>query len=401
MRLASRTSKLKASPTLLLASRARELAAQGKPVISLTVGEPDWPTFPCASEAGIEAIQKNITKYTPANGTVEVRKAILEKTKEDLGLEFGLNEVTVGPGNKFVIFQALQVLCEAGDEVIIQSPYWVSYPTMIELSGAAPKIVQTDASSRFMLTAAQLESAINSKTKAFLFCSPSNPTGLHYSMAELQAFAAVLRKYPQVMILSDDIYNRLLLDGCRVAPHLLHVAPDLRNRVISFNGGSKAYSMTGWRIGWATGPKDVIQAMTDYQSQALGAPSSISQHALIAAIKKGEGDIQKTITLLQRRKKVFMEELQKIPRVKVYEPSGAFYIWMDISHYLGKRFEDQTLTEDRQVSQILLEKYFVGTVPGLESGMNGYLRLSFATEEKQLQEAAQRMRDFFEKLNSV
>lgn len=220
-------------------------------------------------------------------------------------------------------------------------------------------------------------------------------------MAELQAFAAVLRKYPQVMILSDDIYNRLLLDGCRVAPHLLHVAPDLRNRVISFNGGSKAYSMTGWRIGWATGPKDVIQAMTDYQSQALGAPSSISQHALIAAIKKGEGDIQKTITLLQRRKKVFMEELQKIPRVKVYEPSGAFYIWMDISHYLGKRFEDQTLTEDRQVSQILLEKYFVGTVPGLESGMNGYLRLSFATEEKQLQEAAQRMRDFFEKLNSV
>lgn len=398
MRLASRTQKLKPSPTLQLAARARELASQGHKVISLTVGEPDWPTFSCASEAGIEAIQKNITKYTPANGTVELRKAIITKTKEDLGVDYGLNEVTVGPGNKFVIFQALQVLCEAGDEVIIQSPYWVSYPTMIELSGAAAKIVEANSSCDFMLKAQQFEKAITSKTKAFLFCSPSNPTGLHYSIEDLKAFAEVFRKHPQIMIFSDDIYNRLLLDGSRVAPHILHVAPDLKDRVISFNGGSKAYSMTGWRIGWATGPKDVIQAMSDYQSQALGAPSSISQHAAVAAIQKGEDDIKKTIELLQRRKKVFTEELNQIPNVKVYEPTGAFYIWMDISAYLGKKFESTTIEQDRQISQILLEKFFVGTVPGMESGMNGYLRLSFATDEKLLKEASQRMKDFFQNL---
>ena len=398
MRLASRTSKLKASPTLQLAARAKELAAQGHDVISLTVGEPDWPTYECASKAGIEAIEKNITKYTPASGTVELRKTIAAKTKEDLGQDYALNEITVGPGNKFIIFQALQVLCEAGDEVIIQSPYWVSYPTMIELSGATPVIAETSAASNFMLKARDFEKYITPKTKVFLFCSPSNPTGLHYSKQEIQEFAELFRKYPQIIIFSDDIYNRLLLDGSRVAPHLLHVAPDLRDRLISFNGGSKAYSMTGWRIGWATGPKDIIQAMGDYQSQATGAPSSISQHALIAALKNGEDDIKKTIHLLVGRKNAFMAELNKIPKVKVYEPTGAFYIWMDVSSYLGKKFESTVIEQDRQISQILLEKFFVGTVPGMESGMNGYLRLSFATEEKLLREAGQRMRDFFMQL---
>lgn len=398
MRLSSRTSKLKASPTLQLAARAKELAAQGHKVISLTVGEPDWPTYECASQAGIEAIQKNMTKYTPASGTVELRKVIAEKTKEDLGQEYSLNEITVGPGNKFVIFQALQVLCEAGDEVIIQSPYWVSYPTMIELSGATAVVAETTATSSFMLKARDFEKYVTLKTKAFLFCSPSNPTGLHYSEKDLKELADVLKKYPQIVIFSDDIYNRLLLDGSRVAPHLLHVAPDLKDRVVSFNGGSKAYSMTGWRIGWATGPRDIIQAMGDYQSQATGAPSSIAQHALISALKNGEADIKKTLHLLQGRKKAIMQELSKIPQVKVYEPTGAFYIWMDISPYLGKKFETTVIEHDRQISQILLEKFFVGTVPGMESGMNGYLRLSFATEEKLLIEASLRMKDFFSQL---
>ncbi len=397
-RLSSRTSKLKASPTLQLAARAKELAAQGHNVISLTVGEPDWPTYDCASQAGIEAIQQNITKYTPASGTVDLRKMIVLKTKEDLGQDYALNEITVGPGNKFVIFQALQVLCEAGDEVIIQAPYWVSYPTMIELSGATPVVAEASAASNFMLKAKDFEKYVTQKTKAFLFCSPSNPTGLHYSEQELKEFAEVFRKNPQIIILSDDIYNRLLLDGSRVAPHLLHVAPDLKDRLVSFNGGSKAYSMTGWRIGWATGPRDIIQAMGDYQSQATGAPSSIAQHALIAALKNGETDIKKTILLLQKRKEVFMKELNKISRVKVYEPTGAFYIWMDVSSYLGKKFESTVIEQDRQISQILLEKFFVGTVPGMESGMNGYLRLSFATDEKLLKEASLRMQDFFSQL---
>jgi aspartate aminotransferase len=395
MRLASRTSKLKASPTLALAARAKELAAQGHNVISLTVGEPDWPTYESASRAGIEAIQKNITKYTAAQGTPELRKIIAQKTKEDLGQDYALNEVTVGPGNKFVIFQALQVLCEAGDEVIIQAPYWVSYPTMIELSGATPVVAMTTAASNFMLKAKDFEKHITKKTKAFLFCSPSNPTGLHYSAEELKEFAEVFRRHPDIVIFSDDIYNRLLLNGEKVAPHILHVAPDLRNRVVSFNGGSKAYSMTGWRIGWATGPKEIIQAMSDYQSQATGAPNSISQYALGAAIQQAEPDIKKTIELLVRRKNAFTKELNQIPNVKVYEPTGAFYIWRDVSAYLGKKFESTVIEQDRQISQILLEKFFVGTVPGAESGTNGYLRLSFATDEKLLCEASQRMKQFF------
>ena len=397
MRLSQRASKLKASPTLKLAARAKELAAAGHDVISLTVGEPDWPTYPAAALAGHEAIDKNITKYTPANGTVELRKIIVKKTREDLGQDYSLQEVVVGPGTKFIIFSALQVLCAEGDEVILQSPYWVSYPTMIELSGARPVIVNSTEKDNYKLSAKDFEKAITPKTKAFLFCSPCNPTGLHYTKEELTEFAEVLRRHPQVLILSDDIYNRLLLNGERVAPHLLHVAPDLKDRVVAFNGGSKAYSMTGWRIGWACGPQDIIQAMGDYQSQSTGAPSSISQHALGAAIEKCEDDIAKTLVLLKSRKATAMKELRRIPSVKVFEPTGAFYIWLDVKAYLGKKFENQVLDDDRQISQILLETFYVGTVPGVEAGLNGFLRLSFAIEEKRLEEACRRMSDFFSK----
>ncbi len=397
MRLSARASRLKASPTLKLAARAKELTVAGHDVISLTVGEPDWPTYPAAAQAGHEAIDKNMTKYTPANGTPELRKVIAEQAKTDLGIQYSASEVVVGPGAKFVIFSALQVLCGDQDEVILQAPYWVSYPTMIELSGAKPVIVSASASNNFKLTAAEFEKAITPKTKAFLFCSPSNPTGLHYTKQELQEFVQVLKRHPQIVVLSDDIYNRLLLDGERVAPHLLHLAPELKDRVISFNGGSKAYSMTGWRIGWATGPQDIIQAMGDYQSQATGAPSSISQYALMKAIQSCEFDIQNTIQLLQKRKAVAMKELNKIPQVKAYEPTGAFYIWLDVSSYLGKKYENQVIEDDRQISQILLENYYVGTVPGVEAGVNGFLRLSFAVKETRLEEACNRMAQFFSK----
>ena len=398
MRLSARASHLKASPTLKLAARAKELSALGHDVISLTVGEPDWPTYPAASEAGHEAIDQNITKYTPANGTLDLRKAIAKKVKEDLNIHYEPTEVVVGPGNKFVIFSALQVLCSPGDEVIIQAPYWVSYPTMIELADAKPVVIKTTAKENFKLQAEEFEKAITSKTKAILFCSPCNPTGLHYTVEELKKFVDVLKRHPQVFVLSDDIYNRLLLNGEKVAPHLLQIAPELKDRVIAFNGGSKAYSMTGWRIGWATGPKDVIQAMGDYQSQATGAPSSIAQHAAIAAIEKCEPDIAKTIGLLRKRKAVAMESIQKIPGLKFSEPTGAFYLWVDVSHYLGKKFESQTIEDDRQISQILLEKFFVGTVPGMEAGVNGFLRLSFAVQEAKIQAACQRMHDFFTQL---
>lgn len=398
MRLSKRASYLKASPTLKLAARAKELAQAGHDVISLTVGEPDWPTYEAATKAGHEALDKNITKYTPANGTLELRQTIVKKVKEDLGQTYTPGEVVVGPGTKFIIFSALQALCSPGDEVIIQAPYWVSYPTMIELADAKPVVVTTSTKENFKLQADQFEKAITNKTKAFLFCSPCNPTGLHYTKAELEAFVAVFRKHPQIFILSDDIYNRLLFTGEKVAPHLLHLAPDLKDRVISFNGGSKAYSMTGWRIGWATGPQDVIQAMGDYQSQATGAPSSIAQHALKAAIESCESDIINTVEMLKKRKAVALQGLSKISGIKTSEPTGAFYLWVDVSSFLGRKYEGVTIEDDRQISQILLEKFFVGTVPGAEAGVNGFLRLSFAVQEAKLTEACARMAKFFSEL---
>jgi len=389
---------LKPSPTLFLVARAKELQAQGHPVISLTVGEPDWPTFGIPSLAGIEAIQKNITKYTAASGTLELRKVIAERVKKDLGISYAANEVTVASGAKYVIFAALQMLLDPGDEVILHSPYWVSYPTMVELAGGIPKVVFCDEKEGFKLTAQELEKAITPKTKAFLFCSPSNPTGLMYSKTELQAFAEVLKKHPRVVILSDDIYNSLVLDGSGIAPHLLHVAPELKDRLVAINGGSKAYSMTGWRIGWAVGPQKLIQAMGDYQSQTTGAPSSIAQHALQAAIPNCDQDIKAVIDLLRKRKTAALDEFKKIPEMKISSPEGAFYLWVNIKKFLGKTYKDQKIETDKDFAEILLTKFFVATVPGTECGNNGYLRLSFATSEEKMKSAVARIVEFIANL---
>lgn len=393
--ISSRAQNLKPSPTLFLVARAKELQAQGHDVISLTVGEPDWPTFSAPSQAGIEAIQKNITKYTPANGTLDLRKVIAEKLKKDLGVSYSANEVMVGPGAKFVIFSALAMLCDPGDEVIIHSPYWVSYPTMVELAGGVPRILTCDEKDNFKLTAEALSRAIHAKTKAFLFCSPSNPTGLMYSKAELEKFAEVFRKNPHVVILSDDIYNQLVFTpGISLAPHLLHVAPDLKDRVIAFNGGSKAYSMTGWRIGWASGPQRVIQAMGDYQSQTTGAPSSIAQHALLTAIKSCDEDIRQVVQKLMKRKEIALSEFKKIPEFKISSPEGAFYLWVNIKSLLGKSYQGQKIETDKDFAELLLTKIFVATVPGTECGNNGYLRLSFATSEEKMKAAVDRISGF-------
>lgn len=389
--LSKRAQNLKTSPTLFLVAKAKELQSQGHPVISLTVGEPDWPTFPVAALAGQEAIEKGYTKYTPANGTVELRQAIVEKVKSEIGLEYGIKNVTVASGAKFIIFGALQMLCSPGDEVIINSPYWVSYPTMVELADGVPVIVNCGEENHFKMTPEKLEKAITPKTKAFLFCSPSNPTGLVYTREELRALAEVLKRHPQVMVISDDMYNRLMFDGNKVAPHILHVAPELKERVVMINGGSKAYSMTGWRIGWAVGPEKLITAMGDYQSQSTGSPSSISQYAAVAAIKHSESDIEQVVKTLIQRKNSAMEVFRKVPQLRVIEPQGAFYLWVEMKSLYGKSYKGRTIEGSRDFADILLNDYFVATVPGSECGCDGYLRLSFACSETQMQEAIQRM----------
>lgn len=396
--LSKRAKNLKTSPTLFLVAKAKELQAQGHPVISLTVGEPDWPTFPAAARAGQEAIEKGITKYTPANGTVELRQAISGKIKNELGLEYSPKEITVASGAKFIIFGALQMLVSPGEEVILNSPYWVSYPTMIELADGAPVIVDCGEEEHFKMTPEKLEKAITAKTKVFLFCSPSNPTGLVYSLEELKALAEVLKRHPQVFIISDDMYNRLMFDGSKVAPHILQAAPELKDRVILVNGGSKAYSMTGWRIGWAAGPEKVITAMGDYQSQSTGSPSSISQYAAIAAIKSSEPDIEAVVQTLIKRKTAAMEEFKKVPSLRVIEPQGAFYLWVEMKSLYGKSFEGRKIESSKDLADILLNKYYVATVPGNECGSDGYLRLSFACSEAQMKEAIQRMASCIQKL---
>ncbi len=390
--LSKRAKNLKTSPTLFLVAKAKELQSQGHKVISLTVGEPDWATYPAAAQAGHDAIQLGMTKYTAASGTPEIKKAILERLEIDLKLKYGTGEVAVTSGAKYAIFAALQVLCDPRDEVIIHSPYWVSYPTMVELADAVPRIVTCTEESNFKITAEQLEKNINSNTKVFLFCSPSNPTGFVYTKEELRRIADVLKKYPRVHIISDDMYNRLMFDGSNCAPHILEVAPELKDRTVIINGGSKAYSMTGWRIGWAVGPQKIIQALGDYASQSTGAPSSISQHAATAAIINCEGDIKATNIVLKKRLAAALHEFQTIPEFHIFEPQGAFYLWVDIRKVMGRAYQGVNVSSSKDFCQILLEKFYVATVPGEEFGNPGYMRLSFAIETTKMAEGIGRMK---------
>lgn len=393
--LSKKAASIKSSPTLALVAKAKELQSQGHNVISLTVGEPDWPTYKVAADAGINAIQTGFTKYTAANGTIELRKAIAARTEADLGFTYNpAKEIAVTSGAKYAIYTALQCLCDPGDEVIIHSPYWVSYPAMAELADAVPKIVDCRKEHNFKLSAERLEQAITPKTKVFLFCSPSNPTGFVYSKEELKAIADVLKKYPRVAVISDDMYNRLMLDGTHIAPHILQVAPELRERTVLINGGSKAYSMTGWRIGWAMGPEKLIKAIGDFASQSTGAPSSIAQAAAEKALLHTEGDIKNTVELLKIRLESAIKRMAAITGLEVYRPDGAFYLWINVEKFLGRKYKGEVVQSSAQFGKIYLEDYFVATVPGEEFGEPGYMRLSFAIESEKFNEAMDRMQKF-------
>lgn len=398
--LSKKAASIKSSPTLALVAKAKELQAQGHNVISLTVGEPDWPTYKVAADAGINAIQTGFTKYTAANGTIELRKAIAARTEADLGFTYNpVKEIAVTSGAKYAIYTALQCLCDVGDEVIIHSPYWVSYPAMAELADAVPKIVDCKLEHNFKLSAERLEQAITPKTKVFLFCSPSNPTGFVYSKEELKAMADVLKKHPRVVVISDDMYNRLMLDGTHIAPHLLQVAPELRERTILINGGSKAYSMTGWRIGWAMGPEKVIKAIGDFASQSTGAPSSIAQAAAEKALLHSEQDIKNTVELLKTRLNSALKRMSDIKDLVVYKPDGAFYLWINVQKFLGRKYKGEPVQSSAQFGKIYLEDFFVATVPGEEFGEPGFIRLSFATQSEKFNEAMDRMQKFISQMS--
>lgn len=396
--LSKRVENLKSSPTLALAAKAKELKNQGLDVYSLTVGEPDWDTFDLIKKVGIEAIQAGQTKYSPAEGTPELRAAICQQTVLDLGVHYDPKQVTVTAGAKFVIYSALQCLINPGDEVVIPSPYWVSYPTMVELAGGLPVIATCGAKEGFKLTPEILARSLSSRTKMLILNSPSNPTGAIYTRDELRAIAEVLRAHREVVVLSDDIYNRLVFTGESVAPHLLHVAPDLADRTLVVNGVSKTYAMTGWRLGWALGPHEIIKAMTNLQSQSVSCASPFTQVAALEALRSGSESLKPFLKKLHARRDFVFERLSKMKDIVVEKPQGAFYIWPDFGKICGRGFKGKCLAGCSDIARVLLEEELVAVVPGVEFGAPGFLRLSFALNEDRLGKALMRIESFLDRL---
>lgn len=397
--LSKKISRLKPSPTLALAAKAKALKAEGKDVVSLTVGEPDWPSYNSAKEGGIQAIQDNKTTYTPASGIPALRAEIAKVTSKQTGVAFEAANVSVSPGAKYIIYAALYALCDQGDEVLIPAPYWVSYPTMVELAGGVPKIIECGIETDFKMTAVQLRAAINKKTKVLLLNSPSNPTGAEYSKEELGQIVEVLKDFPDVVVLSDDIYNQLSFSDQGLSPHVLQIDPGLKDRVVCINGMSKAYAMTGWRMGWAVGPSSLIKAMGSFQSQTTGAPSSISQWASLAALQKCQSDIQESLKALKERRTFFVDQVSQIPGTKLFAPEGAFYLWLNVQEWAGKSYQGAPVESSRKVAETLLKDQLLAVVAGEEFGMAGYLRCSFAASNENLTKAVQRLKAFAEQLS--
>ncbi len=402
MEISKRAQLLKPSPTLAMANKARELGAQGHDVISLTVGEPDWPTFPSATKAAIKAIEEGFTKYTAAAGIPELRAEIAKQTSAELKIEYKPAQTIVGSGAKFVIYGLFQMLINDGDEVLVPSPYWVSYPTMAELAGAKIKYIDCGIEQNFKLKASQLEKAITPKSKVLIFSSPSNPTGLLYTKDEWREIAAVLKKHPNLIVISDDIYDKLvfksqkqnLVEGANQifrAPHLLDVAPELKDQIIIVNGASKTYSMTGWRVGWALGPENVMKATADFLSQSTSNVTSIAQKAALAALQQGSEDLKTAVIKLEAKRDRMLAKFKTLKYIQVIPPEGAFYFWVKVDSLFGKKIGGVTVKSSLELANLLLEKYFVATVAGSDFGCEGYLRLSIAASDAQLDKAFERL----------
>lgn len=396
--IANRVKNLKASPTLALAAQAKELAAAGRDVISLSLGEPDWDPYEVIKEAGVKSIHSGKVKYSPATGIPELRNQISKVTSEELGLSVRPENVAVSPGGKFAIYSLMEALINPGEEVLMSRPFWVSYPAMVELVDGVSVFVDCRKNPGMKLLAADLEKCLTPKSKMVILNSPSNPTGAVHTREELLDIAKVLRKNPNLILLSDDIYNRLVFDG-EIAPHILHVAPDLIDRVVIINGVSKTFSMTGWRLGWIVAPTAIIQATSNYMSQAMSCSSYISQDGAIAALTLGIPMVKKTVENLKKRCELACAALAKIPQIQFEKPAGAFYLWIDVNQTLGKTLtlkngETKKINDSREWCQALLSEEAVSLVPGLEFGVEGYVRSSFVLKEERMGEAFRRLAQF-------
>jgi Aspartate/tyrosine/aromatic aminotransferase len=391
-RLSNRVNRVKPSLTLVITAKAAELKRAGKDIISLGAGEPDFDTPDHIKAAGIHAIENGQTRYTAVDGTPELKDAIIAKFKRDNHLNFAADQILVSSGGKQSFYNLCQGVLDDGDEVIIPAPYWVSYPDMALLAGGEPIIIEAGIEQGFKITAQQLEAAITPKTKLVVINSPSNPTGAVYTPEELKALGEVLTKHPDILIASDDMYEHILLTDTPFT-NILEVCPELTDRTVVMNGVSKAYSMTGWRIGYAGGPKDIIAAMRKVQSQSTSNPCSISQAASVEALNGDQGCIQTMLVEFKKRHDFVVERINQIPGFKCIPAAGAFYAFMDVRDAMKQKgFET-----DADFATAILEEVDVAAVPGSGFGAEGYLRISFATSMDNLVNALDRIDGFMQK----
>lgn len=392
MELSKRVQAIKPSPTLAVTARAASLKAEGKDIIGLGAGEPDFDTPQHIKDAGIAAINNGQTKYTAVGGTPALKQAVIAKFKRDNGLEYTAKQILVSCGGKQSLFNLALAVINPGDEVVITAPYWVSYPDIVIIAEGVPVIVQAGIEQGFKMTPAQLEAAITPKTKMVIINSPSNPSGAVYTKEDFQALGDVLRKHPDILIATDDMYEHIALTDAKFV-NILDACPDLYSRTMVLNGVSKAYSMTGWRIGYAAGPENIITAMANVQSQSTSNPASISQAAAVAALDGDQGCIAPMLKAFRERHVFVVDALNKIPGLSCLMAGGAFYAFPDARQAIETLHAKGVIKEatDIAFSEYLLVEAGVAVVPGSAFGSEGYFRLSFATSMEKLKDAIERI----------
>ena len=397
--LSSSLARIKPSPTIAVTNLARELQAQGRDVIGLGAGEPDFDTPEHIQEAAIAAIRGGHTRYTAVDGTPALKQAIVGKFKRENGIEYRTDEITVGTGGKQVLYNALMATLEPGDEVVIPAPYWVSYPDMTLLAGGTPVFVSCPEQTGFKLRPEDLDEAITPKTKWVMLNSPNNPTGAAYTEDEIKALTEVLLRHPHVWLLTDDMYEHLVYDGFRFTTPV-QVEPRLKDRTLTVNGVSKAYAMTGWRIGYAGGPKELIRAMGIIQSQSTSNPSSVSQAAAVAALNGDLGFLAERNSVYRQRRDLVVDQLNRAPGLRCHRPEGAFYVYPSCAGVIGRTTaKGVRLGTSADFAAALLEDEGVAVVHGTAFGLDPYFRISYATSTQLLEEACRRIIRFCEGLS--
>ena len=396
MRLAERTKSIKPSPTLAMNAKAKALKAAGEDITNFGVGEPDFDTPDNIKEAAIKAIKDGFTKYTAVGGIDDLKSAIIEKFRNDNSLDYEKDEVLVSCGAKHSLYNIAEALFGPGDEVLIPAPYWVTYPDQVLLNDAVPVIVKTDESNSFMIEPDRLKEKLTDKTKALILNSPSNPTGLAYDRESLQKIAGMAEEH-DFYIISDEIYEKLTYEGFKHFS-IASLGEKIRQRTIVVNGLSKSHSMTGWRIGFTAGPKDITKAMTNIQSQSTSNPNSIAQKAAVEALTGPQDFLQEMLSEFDRRRRYMLERLNNMKGVSCKTPVGAFYAFPNVSSYLGRKFQGNEIKTSLDLSTYLLEEAKVACVPGFAFGDDRFIRLSYATSMETVKKGLDRIEDFLGKL---